>query len=320
MPPGVSTLVGVRATVVGAGVSGLTTARVLRDAGWEVGVVARESFESAVSSVAAAVWTITDAEPVASARRWALASRERFAGLADDPSTGVVPLHHRELDRTPPSPSWWERHPFVRRLEPGEVPPGYAGGFAVDGFMIEPPIYLAWLTDRLANAGVDVSTATIASLGEVDGDVVVNCTGLGAAQLAADDEMYPIRGHVVVAANPGVREAVADESDQQRIAYVYPRSRHVVLGGTRQAEREAPEPDPAETQRILADCAALDPRVAGCDVVTVRIGLRPGRPAVRVELDRLPDGRPLVHNYGHSGAGYILSWGCALDVAGLLAT
>ncbi|HUP65002.1 MAG TPA: FAD-dependent oxidoreductase, partial [Thermoanaerobaculia bacterium] len=44
----------------------------------------------------------------------------------------------------------------------------------------------------------------------------------------------------------------------------------------------------------------------------VLVGLRPGRPAVRVERD-LEDPR-VIHNYGHGGSGFTLSWGCAEDV------
>ncbi len=77
------------------------------------------------------------------------------------------------------------------------------------------------------------------------------------------------------------------------------------------------KPDPAITQRILADGAQLDGRVAELDVLDVRVGLRPGRPSVRVEREQLADGRPVVHNYGHDGAGFILSWGCAQEVVDL---
>jgi D-amino-acid oxidase len=55
-------------------------------------------------------------------------------------------------------------------------------------------------------------------------------------------------------------------------------------------------------------------------VIGVRVGFRPGRPTVRVDREWLSDGRLLVHNYGHGGAGFILSWGCALDVAELIAS
>lgn len=46
--------------------------------------------------------------------------------------------------------------------------------------------------------------------------------------------------------------------------------------------------------------------------------LRPFRPAgPRVETERF-DARTVVHNYGHGGSGWSLSWGCAETVAGLL--
>jgi len=40
------------------------------------------------------------------------------------------------------------------------------------------------------------------------------------------------------------------------------------------------------------------------------VGLRPNRPAVRLEAEPLGDGRR-VHCYGHGGMGVSLSWGCA---------
>lgn len=52
-----------------------------------------------------------------------------------------------------------------------------------------------------------------------------------------------------------------------------------------------------------------------------RVGLRPGRDKVRVELEERQCGNKvlkIVHNYGHSGNGITLSVGCAEDVAGLV--
>jgi D-amino-acid oxidase len=36
---------------------------------------------------------------------------------------------------------------------------------------------------------------------------------------------------------------------------------------------------------------------------------------VRLEAEVLADGRQVVHNYGHGGAGVSLSWGCAAEAA-----
>ena len=72
--------------------------------------------------------------------------------------------------------------------------------------------------------------------------------------------------------------------------------------------------DPATTSRIVAECS----RVLNIDKPTVlaeRVGLRPfRRSGVRLERDRLRDGRTVIHNYGHGGAGFTLSWGCAREV------
>ncbi len=309
-----------RATIVGGGVSGLTTAVAMREAGWDAHVVARETYESTVSVVAAAVWTATVLEPHESTRRWALASRARFASLSKEPATGVVPMRQRELDRRMPARTWWETTPYVRRLGSDALPAGYAGGFEIDGFGIEPPIYLRWLTALLGKLGGTITVSEVRRLVDVEGDIVLDCSGLGAAELADDRTVHPIRGQVVAVGNPGIRDGVTDHSDADRVTYVYPRSEEVILGGARQIGCTDPEPDPAITRRILADSAQLDGRVAELEVLDVRVGLRPGRPSVRVERAQLADGRPVVHNYGHAGAGFILSWGCAQEVVDLATT
>ena len=305
-------------TVVGAGVSGLTTAAALVEAGWSVDIVARERHPDTVSVVAAAFWTTTTAEPQVRGRQWALTTRERFATIAADSSSGIAPLMQREFERVDPGPLWWESTPFVRRLGDHELPPEYAAGFEIDGFIVEPPIYLDWLTSRLVDQGVTITTNAVTSLEDLEADVIVNCAGLAARDLVGDDTMFPIRGQVVAVANPGINEGVSDESDADRVAYIYPRSNEVILGGARQIGNEQMVPDDDLTARILSDGARLDPRVSDAEVLDVRVGLRPGRPEVRVEAGVLGDGQPVVHNYGHSGAGFLLSWGCALDVVDLV--
>jgi len=53
-------------------------------------------------------------------------------------------------------------------------------------------------------------------------------------------------------------------------------------------------------------------------VIVVKVGLRPFRKSgVRLERERLSDGRTVIHNYGHGGAGFTLSWACAEEVCAI---
>ncbi len=75
--------------------------------------------------------------------------------------------------------------------------------------------------------------------------------------------------------------------------------------------------DPATTDRIIAECS----RVLNIDkpnVLAERVGLRPFRKSgVRLDRGRLRDDRTVIHNYGHGGAGFTVSWGCAHEVVDL---
>jgi D-amino-acid oxidase len=77
-------------------------------------------------------------------------------------------------------------------------------------------------------------------------------------------------------------------------------------------------PDPAVTRGILERCIAAVPGLADAPVIGVEVGIRPGRPRVRLDREAGPARTPVVHNYGHGGNGVMLSWGCA-DAATALA-
>jgi D-amino-acid oxidase len=115
----------------------------------------------------------------------------------------------------------------------------------------------------------------------------------------------------------GVEEWLLDQSDPERLLYVVPRERDVVLGGTAQEEDEDLRPDPASAAAIQARCEAAVPALRGARVVREAVGLRPARPAVRLEREARAGGT-VVHCYGHGGAGVTLAWGCAEEVVSLV--
>jgi D-amino-acid oxidase len=154
----------------------------------------------------------------------------------------------------------------------------------------------------------------------------VNCTGAEARDFVPDPSVTAVRGQIVVAENPGLTEFFIGSPDEtHELSYVFPHQDRVVLGGTEIAGDWSLDPRPPTAQRILADCAAIDPRLATARILEHRVGLRPVRRTVRLEAEaagrdgeRRGAGRLVVHNYGHGGGGVTLSWGCAREVARLV--
>jgi D-amino-acid oxidase len=126
-----------------------------------------------------------------------------------------------------------------------------------------------------------------------------------------------VQGQVVRLADPGLAGWLLDEDNPAGLTYVVPRGDDVVVGGTAVEGVTDTEPDPDVETAILERACALVPELRGARVLSRAVGLRPGRPTVR--LDRtVVDGRPVIACYGHGGSGVTLSWGCAADVAALV--
>ncbi len=154
-------------------------------------------------------------------------------------------------------------------------------------------------------------------LADVPGDVVVVAAGLASGPLVGDDTLTPVQGQVVRLADPGLTGWLLDEEHPDGLTYVVPRGSDVVCGGTAVEGATGTEPDPAVEAAVLARARALVPELRDAPVLSRAVGLRPGRPTVRLErFER--DGRPVVACYGHGGAGVTLSWGCAADVVDLV--
>jgi D-amino-acid oxidase len=308
-------------TIIGSGVSGLSCAVRLLEAGHDVCVWARDLPPHTTSNVAAAVWYPYKAFPEALVLGWSATTYAELARLAAEaPQSGVIVRGGLELFRAPEPDPWWKAAvPSFRRATPAELPAGFAAGFAFQAPVIEMPVYLGYLAERATKGGGVIERRTPQSLDEAlgDADVVVNCAGLGARELVGDTSMVPIRGQIVRVAQVGLEQFILDDHGPAGVTYIVPRTRDIILGGTAHEHNENLTPDPPTAAAILARCQVLEPRLRDAMVLEHRVGLRPGRPAVRLEAE--PRGRALlVHNYGHGGAGVTLSWGCADEVVRLL--
>ncbi|MFJ9412709.1 FAD-dependent oxidoreductase [Streptomyces sp. NPDC101227] len=312
--------------VIGGGVTGLTSAVALAEAGHRVRVVSREAADGTTSAVAGGLCWPYRIRPYERAVRWSLRSFEVFEALARRPAeTGARMVTGTMTDPAPDRDdglaAWYDAVPGLRRARPDELPVGCRAGWRARTPLVDMPAHLRYLEGRLRDAGGTVERRGLASL-EAAGQeaaVVVNCSGLGARELVPDPEVHPVQGQLVIVENPGIEEwYVSADPGADETTYVLPQPYGVVLGGTARAHAWAREPDPAVAEAVVARCARRFPELARARVLAHKVGLRPARSAVRLAAERLPGGALCVHNYGHGGAGVTVAWGCADEVAALV--
>lgn len=158
---------------------------------------------------------------------------------------------------------------------------------------------------RFKAAGGKIVGHEIETFNELHGkfDVIVNSTGLGAKSLCGDNMLVPIRGQVLKVAAPWLKMAFYADYD----TYVVPGlNGQATLGGCRNYDSYCMEPNQYDYDSIKTRCEALVPSLKQAKVTGVKVGLRPHRSPVRVEIEfkETPNGiLRIVHNYGHGGYG-----------------
>jgi D-amino-acid oxidase len=318
--------------IIGAGVSGLTCGVVFAERGYRTAIFAQETGQQTTSGAAAALWFPYDAEPADKVIAWALQTFRVLVDLTRVPVSGVSIVELRQFSRTREIeiPDWaiplgaQAVIPTFTSVMSSEVETSLAvNSFFKSGFSLRVPlmdttIYLDYLANRLQNAGGSITAnVRLKKLEDVppEFDLVINCAGIGARELVHDVDLEPHRGQVAVV--PSIeRLSCAIVCDDAPLMYAIPRRNDCVFGGTNDLSSDLAV-DAATTDRIIAECS----RVLNIDkpnVLAERVGLRPFRKSgVRVERDKLRDGRTVIHNYGHGGSGFTLSWGCAREVVNL---
>ncbi len=308
--------------VVGAGVSGLSCAVALLEAGANVRVLTAGAPAGTVSAVAGAMVGPVFGSGDERSLAWEWFSDSRFRDLARDSASGVRIVAGRLLSAPelgPGLPPWAAEVPgFGGELGDDRLPEGFSCGFAVDLPFADMPVYLAWLVRRVQELGGSIEQRIVTDLHKIGAaDCVVNCAGLGAAALAGDDTLTPVWGQHVIVAAPSVTEFAMEGGAARDYISVVPHRRGVLLGGVRRPGRNDLTADQVIAEETVARAAVAMPAVADAPVLGIEVGLRPGRPdGVRLEAEQV-ESTTVVHNYRQDGSGVFWSWGCASDVVAL---
>lgn len=236
-----------------------------------------------------------------------------------------------------------------RELDQNELIDGMAYGFEYDGFVIRTSYYLTFLINQMwkisgyeknnffngipgvkSNSRLSLRRKSVSSLAEAKNyhhlgkaDLVINCAGLAARELADLEEseklkLKPIRGVVFVAENNvgldriTIVETGDDEPEHEEL-YIMPRREgELIIGGCFQVGNESQDVDSALKDRILGRCKKYLTQYNWDQIKIVReqVGFRPYREG-GYRIQRIGN---IIHCYGMAGAGFQSSWGCAQQV------
>jgi FAD dependent oxidoreductase len=223
--------------VLGAGVMGLTAAKLLVEAGFTVRIYAA-SFLYTTSDVAGGQWSPSFVEhennPAATQqfetilRTSFTMHRDRIGqgyGVSERINYSKYPRQQTSFRKVPldviPDPTEYDHLPFKFLNQKG---------YGYHTLLVEPPIFLRKLRTELTGA-VQLTQKMFASAADVvqlPEPIVVNCTGMGSRDIFGDTQMVPIKGQLVlVKAQPALQYLYSSDE-----TYVFPREDHVVVGGS----------------------------------------------------------------------------------------
>jgi D-amino-acid oxidase len=328
--------------IIGAGVSGLTCGIAFAERGYRTAIFAKDIGQQTTSGAAAAVWFPYHVEPAERVIPLALETYQALLDLARFSESGVSIIELLQFLRTGEIqiPDWaiplgasvipsevengatgkaatWTRRPKAERTGGERIKSleSFKSGFSLPVPLMDTTIYLDYLAARFLEAGGEINAnVRFEKLEDVDAsfELLINCAGIGARELVQDVDVEPHRGQVAIMPRiEGLSCAIV--CDDEPLMYAIPRTNDSVFGGTNEVSDNLAA-DSATTLQIVAECCHVlnidEPRV-----IAERVGLRPFRKSgLRLERARLRDGRTVIHNYGHGGAGFTLSWGCAREV------
>ena len=295
--------------IVGGGVSGLTCGVLFAERGFRAAIFAEQIGQQTTSGAAAALWFPYDAEPADKVIPWALSTYKVLVDLVKDVRSGVSVIELRQYCRTGEIqiPDWAQS--FVISTEVEKSFTVFSSGLSLNVPLMDATIYLDYLVNRFQKAGGSINAnVRFEKLEDVDPkfNLVINCAGIGARGLVHDIDLEPHRGQVAIVPKiDNLKCAIV--CDDAPLMYAIPRTNDCVFGGTNDVSNDLAA-NPATTTAIVDECSRVL-KIDNPRVLNERVGLRPFRKSgVRLECGKRRDGRTVIHNYGHGGSGFTLSW------------
>ena len=329
--------------IVGAGIIGCSTAyrlsTVLSSSKCQISLIS-DKFSpyttSDLSSGAVIPFDVTDPpccdsiEGVGDIRRWARETIDHAQELYHSPDvaqTGVTHLYGCEAETVAGSDEdpWWAylTHGFRRVTDEEEkkafnIPSEYDNVVFFGMYLLDCRVYLPWLMSNFKENGGIVKQQKVTDftqLGEKY-DIVINCTGLGAATLVPDKNLFPISGEAISVIAPWLKHfLVLIKKTGEEFSYIYPRSSETILGGTGKVNDWNDKSNVELSISRLEACRKVVPGLEKARVMSTWVGLRPGRSKIRLTCDTMSDSSvTIIHCYGHGSKGISLHWGCALEI------
>ncbi|HET9425338.1 MAG TPA: FAD-dependent oxidoreductase [Gemmatimonadaceae bacterium] len=261
---------GAAAGVIGCGVIGLATARLLQRRGVKVTIYTVDEPPHTTSDVSGAFWApfglVDDGRltPDIAGRvvKAARIAHEEFERLRPDPRYAIRRLPIYYIADTEPSPGIEKEllpdlfdGPILR---PGAHPWGMREVMVVEGMCFDPTPFLEAVHEDFLREGGSIVHRKVASredIASLPEPVVFNCTGLGSRELASDAELIPMKGQLnLFQAQPEIDYMIALE--RERI-YMMPRRDCIVVGTSKVRNDWTLTPDPNETARVVGGIRRL---------------------------------------------------------------
>ena len=252
--------------VVGGGIMGLTSARLLQDAGWKVTIYTKNVARHSTSNVGAGQWSPASVydpdvatEAFKSQLNWAARISHHAQTNLGGPDYGIRWVENYFLNIDPFGDEdgmgfLTDLFPYSRELQPHEHPFPVPYVHVTVTMQVDPAVFLRRVTDDFYQAGGRMVIRNFEDRAQVlalEEPVIFNCTGLGAKALFGDDELTPVKGQLVfLPPDPDVDFATIGGGEE--LLYMFTRSDALVLGGTTKKGDWSTQPEPDETARIVA--------------------------------------------------------------------